>query len=186
MNKVIFFLRLHQRALLITLATTLSVGAIATYSIVYRDAPTGPVETPPAATVTAEPIPTESHYPGRTGEDAGDGTRIYTPGPTTPAPRDMLVVARRFSEAWARPTLTNEAWLDGINEYATNDFIASLKDVDPGRVPASDITGAPEVVSSRTDQAVVDVPTDTGKLRLTLVSLVGQWWVTLTEWNPPA
>lgn len=179
MNKIIALIRLHKRAMLFTAAAAVSIGAIAAYAGVYHDNPV----TPPApnATTTSLPAPNAPVYPGRHGEDTEHGNRIYTPGPSTTADPAMLTVARKFAVVWARPDLGQHEWLAGVQQYGTSDYLRPLANIDPGNVPASKVTGPPTVVTSRTDQAIVDVPTDGGTLRLTIVSLVGQWWVSETE-----
>ncbi len=182
MRHLAIMIRVHARTIAYVSAATVGTLAIVGYVLVWRDAPVTPVQAPPPAAVTSAPNPAEPHYGGETGEDTADGP-MYEPAPTATPDADMLATARRFAAAWARPNLTTTAWLDGVSSCATNDYVRELEDIDPANVPATKVTGDPIVVTSRVDEADVDVPTDGGTLRLHLVHLVGKWWVTSTEWN---
>lgn len=179
MTRFGIFLRIHARTVAVVTASLTALTVVVAYKAA-EDAPAA--ADPPPVVVTAEPAPTVAHYSGRHGDDDGHGEVWWTPGPTTTADPAAAATAYEFTRAWARPELTAGAWLDGVDEYATHDYVRSLADIDPARVPASRVTGAPRAVESRTDRARIDVPTDGGTLRVTLVSLVGKWWVTHTEW----
>ncbi|GII22569.1 hypothetical protein [Planosporangium mesophilum] len=136
--------------------------------------PTGAVThsaRPPAGADSASPRPEPSA--SRTIDDDG----VVGAAPSMPAPPAALSSAQAFARAWARPDLPAGAWLAGVRPYTHPSYFQLLDTVNPANVPARRITGPLVVVSSNTDVVVVEVPTDAGTLRLTCVTVSGQWLV---------
>lgn len=183
MKSLILFLKVHRKLVALSVAGTIATTALVSYAVAgHPTAAPAPAATASAEPTTALPAPTATLYPGTTGEDSGDGTRIYTPGPTTAPDATLVRVAEKFATAWARPDLEPDQWLAGVGQYATNDYMRPISNIDPAAVPATRITGDAKVIDSRSDQATIEFQADTGTLRLIMVSLVGQWWVSETEW----
>jgi hypothetical protein len=122
----------------------------------------------PAMVTSAEP---DLHNDGF--EEASDAP---------PAPQ-ALAVADAYVRAWARPDLDAAEWLAAITAYATPQYGGLLATVDPSRVPARRVTGPPVAVSSTTVVVVIDVPTNTGAVRVTCTNTAGRWLVATVD--PP-
>lgn len=70
----------------------------------------------------------------------------------------VLSVAQAFAEAWLRPDLTAQEWLEGLRPHATDALIAKLIDVDPSEVPANADLGEPEIQARTESHAEVRIP----------------------------
>jgi hypothetical protein len=128
---------------------------------------------------TPEPAPADtaasSVAPVAEGDhDHDDGPGAATSAPPAPAAVDA---ATGYVQAWARPNLDQPAWLAALQPLVLPAYAPLLADTDPANVPATTLTGAPRVVSSTTDTVVVDVPTDTGRIRVTVVAAAGRWLI---------
>jgi hypothetical protein len=121
-------------------------------------------------------------------EEPHDDARIFVPRTTSPETADRIArpVAVKFVRAWARPDADPEVWWRGVAAYADASYAELLRFTDPGRVPASRVTGGGRVVSVEPGVAVVDVPTDRGSCRVTVadVSGTGTWRVSTHSWVP--
>lgn len=85
-----------------------------------------------------------------------------------------------WAQAWVDHPggVTNGKWLEGLKPYTTDEYLPQLRSVDPANVPATKVTGNPEVIRSFTDRSEVDVQTNGPKLSLTLVKgSDGKWRV---------
>ncbi|WP_434740755.1 hypothetical protein [Micromonospora sp. SH-82] len=100
-------------------------------------------------------------------------------GPTgTVAPDPAAVAAAiRFVRAWARPHLSAGRWLADVRAYAVPGYADILDTVDPAQVPATRVVGPGQVALAIADRTDVDVPTDAGFLRVTVVRTEGRWLV---------
>lgn len=130
--------------------------------------------------------------PGTTGE-AGlpDGqssaatslpTRIPSPpqSPASALPEPAaLDVATQWAEAWVNHPegTTPEEWLDGLRPFTLEEYMVELATVDLERVPATKVTGPPEVKESYTSSVTVNLPTDGVTLAITLISTPQGWRV---------
>lgn len=85
-------------------------------------------------------------------------------------------VAKKFVAAWARPDEPAASWLATLGPLSTTPFRQSLSGSDPGRVPASKITGAARAELSG-NTATITVPTDAGALVVSVALEGGQWKV---------
>ncbi|MET7391880.1 hypothetical protein ABZS66_00065 [Dactylosporangium sp. NPDC005572] len=88
-----------------------------------------------------------------------------------------IQAAVAFVTAWARPDLDQLAWLAGVIAFAMPEYAAVLASVDPANVPAHRVTGLATPRTATADAAEVDVPTDTGPIRVALVLRDGRWVV---------
>jgi hypothetical protein len=109
--------------------------------------------------------------------------RLTTQPPPSSAPPDQsgVRVAKEAVTAWANHPdgTTAERWLNGLRPYTTEEYLAGeLTTVDPANVPATKVTGEPQVVSSFAGSMEVDVPTDGPKVRVTVTQRNFGWRVT--------
>lgn len=92
--------------------------------------------------------------------------------------------AMAFMRAFARPDLTAENWHAGIAGFMTPETAELFAYVDPTNVPATQVTGEPRVLESRSAYlAEVHVPTDGGTYLVTLARTAADqpWLVTYAE-----
>jgi hypothetical protein len=111
--------------------------------------------------------------------DEGDHDHDDGPGaaPSAPPAPAAIDAATGYVQAWARPTLDQPTWLAGVQPLVLPAYAPMLADTDPANVAATTLTGAPRPVSSTTDTVVVDVPTDAGPIRVTVVAASGRWLI---------
>ncbi|GAA4259809.1 hypothetical protein [Dactylosporangium darangshiense] len=129
---------------------------------------------PPATHATA------ATSPATPADDGDDGAQPETS--TTPDPAALDVIAA-FATAWARPDLSQQQWYAGVARTAAPAFAARLASVDPSRVPATRITGAPTVTAATASSVVADVGTDAGPITVTCARYEGRWLV--VDVQPP-
>lgn len=97
--------------------------------------------------------------------------------PISEAPPAALDVASRWVSAWLRPPAgtTTQAWVDGLRDLTTEEYLETFVVVDPANIPATRVTGDTRPVRVSSGSVEVEVPTDA----LTLVVLVvdrGSGW----------
>jgi hypothetical protein len=100
-----------------------------------------------------------------------------TPARAEPAALDT---ATRWAKAFVNhDNVTAAQWLDGLRPYTTDEYLATnLAKIDPKAVPQNRVTGDPaSTPDSYTSSVTVDVPTDSKKLRLTLIRTATGWRV---------
>lgn len=165
------------RNLIVTVGAALLIFAVigrltsTTSSVASPAAPAGPVAaaTPSAPPTTPYDVPTTSM--------ASTPAPVVTVPPTAGADAGVAAgVALQFVTAWARPTVPAPAWAASLAPFCTPQLAASLRTVDPGRVPASRVVGSARAAVS-SHGAVVSVPTDGGSVELNLVPVDGGWKV---------
>lgn len=124
----------------------------------------GPAVTSPAGTPTSLP----TRLPGPT----------QTPTPAAPA-AEALEVATLWAKAWVNHPegTTNEQWLAGLRPYTTEEYVAVMATVEPGNIPATEVTGPAEATSSFTTSVEVTVPTNGGRLAMTVIATPQGWRV---------
>lgn len=104
-------------------------------------APATPVGTGPADNDTVAPAPTAE--------------------PTSQAA--AAAVAVKVMTAYARPDLSADAWLKGLDPYLSQTGVAAYQGTDPAKVPVSHVTGPGTVMAAATAYALnVSVPTNNG------------------------
>ncbi|MEU4243986.1 hypothetical protein [Actinoplanes sp. NPDC026619] len=121
---------------------------------------------------TAQPAASSQHMPL-----PEDDNEDLSPAASTAPTDEALLAAQTFVRQWARPSVEQAAWYAGVQPWATPPYAQLLADTDPANVPAHAVTGAPDPVSSTTAVLVADVPTDAGKIRVTVVNTGGRWLV---------
>ncbi|MFI0796620.1 hypothetical protein ACH4OY_28630 [Micromonospora rubida] len=114
--------------------------------------------------------------PPATGALAADLDGAVPDAPASPDPA-AVAAATRFVRAWARPGLPADRWLAGVQPLAIPAYAELLTTVNPANVPASRVTGPGWVSSALTARMVVDIPTDAGVLRVTVVRSGHRWLV---------
>jgi hypothetical protein len=124
--------------------------------------------TPPGV---AAPVPT-SNLP----------TRLSTPlaTPTSAAPNsDAIRVAKEWAAAWVNHPagITSEQWLAKLKPFTTEEYLPVMASVDPANVPATKVTGEPQVGTSYTSSLQLTIPTDGPKLSITVVNTNAGWRV---------
>lgn len=119
------------------------------------------------------------------GYDGPDGQASDVP---TEAPAAARAVAQEFTAAWANHPegIKAEDWWRNVSQYTDEALADSLRVTDPQRVPASEVTGSAETVSTARNRALFAVPTDVGPLQVTCVLLQGEWKVTSIDMDPSA
>jgi hypothetical protein len=136
--------------------------------------------------------------PGVTSGNAGSSsagpatspaTRLAAP-PETPSsaapPKAALDVITAWGNAWASHTLhlSNDQWRNQLAPYTTPEFLNTdvMKAVIPDNIPATQVTGAPQVVHSYTNSIEVLLPTNGGTLDIHAVLSSTGWQV--DSYNP--
>ncbi|MFI6301935.1 hypothetical protein ACIBCH_08695 [Amycolatopsis thailandensis] len=103
------------------------------------------------------------------------------PPSSAPPDQDGVRVAKEWVTAWANHPdgMTTEQWLSGLRPYTTDEYLATeLTTVELANIPATKVTGEPQVVSSLAGSMEVDVQTDKPKVRVTLTKTNPGWRVT--------
>jgi hypothetical protein len=146
----------------------------------------------PAAQRGAVPEVSGSPEPGPPGDAPGGASTKPVPtstagddGATGPGPYgsrakgEAVTAAVAFVRAWAtRPPAGQPGqWLDGVSRHADPALIDLLRGVDPGTVPSTRVTGAPQSVSGGPTHAQVRVPTDGGPVLVLCVLVKDRWLV---------
>lgn len=127
--------------------------------------------TAPAAPDTLAPTTVQSSGQ-EVGTDANDDR------PSAPV-EEANMVALAFAQAWTRRSTNKDTWWAETALWCDEDLARSLRSTDPANVPATTVLGPPITVGGPVEEGLrLDVPTDTGTLRLTLGSLGGTWKVT--------
>jgi hypothetical protein len=123
--------------------------------------------------------------------DPDEEDSVISPAPppsprTSPGTAQPEAVAYTFASAWVNhKNVTAKAWHDRLVPNATKSLSDELADTDPADVPASRVTGRPELVP--VGEGLVDavVKVDSGKLTLRLVAPDGKWLVDGIDWDEP-
>jgi hypothetical protein len=139
-----------------------------------------------SGTTTAPSTPGTTNTPGVTGSTSALPTRITEP-PSAPtsAPPDpaALDVADSWGKAWVNHPegVTTEEWLADLRPFTTEEQLTEMATVEPGNIGATEVTGDPEVVESFTSSVKVELPTDDGKLLITVIDTPDGWRVAFYE-----
>lgn len=185
------------------LATVLVAGAVLTGVAVAANALGAASEQPTSKHRTAPPAPSvHSEAPARTPGTSSSSTTTQTTTPTTSTTTSAenttesvgqvsagkagaAKTATGFVTHWLRPpegTSTQE-WMRPLLPYVMPGVVVNLETIAPANIPATAVTGTARVVSNDAGVAKVDVPTDAGVIRVTVIaSPEGQWLV--RRWEP--
>ncbi|MGW6444938.1 hypothetical protein [Lentzea sp. NPDC055074] len=130
--------------------------------------------------------PSSSSQGTQVGQLPSSGSSLPTKAPSpsnsakaAPPPADAGLVAELWAETWIKPPPDNDVtkWLKQLEDYTTPEFLAQMATIDPRNVPDR-ITGKVNAVKSTTSSVDYEVPTDQGKVRITLVKAPdGSWRV---------
>lgn len=130
-------------------------------------------------------IPTSSQGT-QVGQLPSSGTSLPTKLPVpsnsakaAPPAADAQLIAELWAETWVKPPPNNDVakWLKQLEEYTTPEFLAQMATIDPRNVPDK-LTDKVKAVKSTTSSIDFEVPTDLGKVRITLVKAPdGKWRV---------
>ena len=136
---------------------------------------------PPASIGRGSPEPALS-------VDPNDEDTVISPAPppspsTSPGTAQPEAVAYTFASAWVNHrNVTAKAWHDRLLPNATKNLSDKLAGTDPADVPASRVTGRPELVPIGEGLLDAVVTVDSGKLTLRLVAPDGKWLVDGIDW----
>ncbi|GAA3684866.1 hypothetical protein C8D88_1011889 [Lentzea atacamensis] len=126
-----------------------------------------------------------SQQPNQVGQLPSSGASLPTKAPApsnsakaAPPAADAQVTAELWAETWIKPPPNNDVnqWLKELEEYTTPEFLAQMATIDPRNVPDK-LTDKVVAVSSTTSSVDFEVPTDLGKVRITLVKSPGGKWL---------
>jgi hypothetical protein len=93
-------------------------------------------------------------------------------------------VAYAFAGAWANHEgVSAKAWRDRLVPNSTPELTEDLAVTDPEDVPATRVSGRPELVPIGDNLVDAVVETDAGKLTLRLVAPEGKWLVSEIDWD---
>jgi hypothetical protein len=99
---------------------------------------------------------------------------------------DASAVARSAMEAFVQNKLPYDEWWAGLSPYLDGDALVAYEYTDPALVPASSVTGDPQVSAAPdATQITVLVPTDVGQYQVLLnrQAVGGEW--TVSRMTPP-
>jgi hypothetical protein len=96
--------------------------------------------------------------------------------PNDAAPPAALIVATRWTQAWARHPAgtTSQSWVARLKPYTTDEYLGLLATVDPSNVPASRVSGPAKAILVSPDSVRVEVPTDAVDLVVLVVNTARQ------------
>jgi hypothetical protein len=136
---------------------------------------------------TPAPTTSGSGVPNTTGVTTSSlPTRITTltetPKSAPPAPA-ALTVAESWGRAWVNHPagVTNEAWLDGLRPFTTEEQLTEMATVEPANIAATKLVGEPTSVESFTSSVKVKLSTDSGDLLITVIETPDGWRVAYYE-----
>lgn len=123
---------------------------------------------PPAPGVTSAPTSLPTRLPSPTQQPS-----------SVPAAPEALDTAIAWAEAWVfhPPGTTTERWLDRLRPHTTEEYLGVMATVDPANVPANAVTGRAVAKLSYERSVEVEVPTDNGTLKITVIKTDNGWRV---------
>jgi hypothetical protein len=141
----------------------------------------GPDQGPPATAVSTGAGSTSSPAPDD-GLALGPDTAAAPTPSSGAAPAETVAV--NFAKAWLNHHGVSAAnWHKGVSKYSTKTLADRLDGVDPGSVPADQMTGPAAVAHQEASYVEVTIPLDAGTLVLRMVVLNGQWLVDGVDWR---
>lgn len=127
--------------------------------------------TPTASTTGAEPAPnTTATAPA----SLSAGGRSQAPGGTAPATLGIVwdepskaaaeATATKAMTLYARPTVTDKAWIQDLGQLLTSQATSDYQDTDPSSIPATKVTGPGQLQFDQGNGfgCHVTIPTDAG------------------------
>jgi hypothetical protein len=136
---------------------------------------------PPATSISAGANSTTSPAPDD-GLALGPDTSVAPSASSGAAKAET--VALDFAKAWLNHHGVSAAnWYKGVAKYSTKTLADRLDGVDPGSVPADQMTGPAVVAHEEASYVEVTVPLDVGTLVLRMVVMDGRWLVDGVDWR---
>lgn len=126
---------------------------------------------PAASTTSTAPAPTTT---ATAPTSLSAGGRSQAPGGTAPATLGIawdepskaaaLATATKAMTLYARPTVTDKAWIQDLGQLLTSQAAADYQDTDPTGIPATKVTGPGQLTIDQGNGfgCHVTVPTDAG------------------------
>jgi hypothetical protein len=166
-------------SILLVIAVVVAFGKLVGGSRTGSDV--GSNQGPPATSISTGPATTRSPVPD-------DGLALGPDTSTPPSPSSGAAAAETvavdFAKAWLNHHGVSAAnWHKGVSKYATKTLADRLDGVDPGSVPADQMTGPATVAHEEASYMEVTVPLDAGTLVLRMVVLDGRWLVDGVDWR---
>jgi hypothetical protein len=141
----------------------------------------GSDQRPPANSVSTVPDTSTSPVPD---DGLVLGPEPSAPPSTSPGTAAAETVAVEFTKAWLNHHGVSAAdWHRGVAKYTTKTLADRLDGVDPGSVPADQMTGTATVAHQEAAYVEVTVRCDTGTLVLRMVVDRGRWLVDGVDWR---
>ncbi len=138
----------------------------------------------PAANPPAEVTTTAPSAASPTGSPAPNDGLPPTASRTVPNRAALLATANDCAKAWINhKDVTADQWWQAVTRYTTDSLTKKLKGVDPAGVPADRIIGSSEIGSHGSTWAEVDIPVDSGILRLRMITTAPGWQVDGIDWR---
>jgi hypothetical protein len=120
---------------------------------------------------------------------SGDPSTTQAPSPpglSASAAAAAIAAAHQVMIRYARPQLSAQAWLSGMDPVLTQDAAAQFAGTDPSQIPAHQVTGAATLASDSTGGgAVATVPTDAGTYQVFLTRANGSTVWLAEQITPP-
>ncbi len=131
-----------------------------------------------------EPVSAASATGSSEPDDGQDSPDPVLAPSVSPGAADPTTVAVAFTRAWLHHAgVSADDWYAGLSPYVTADLRDQLSGVDPAGVPASSITGSPQLTPHDVGYAVVTVPVDSGSVTLRMLGTGGRWLVDGVDWS---
>ncbi|MEV6874034.1 hypothetical protein [Amycolatopsis sp. NPDC051128] len=167
----------HLMGTLVFLAILVTALGILLPKVVGK--PQAKAAAPPGTTTSAHATPPGVAAPVPT---SNLPTRLSAPlvTPTSAAPNnDAIRVAKEWAAAWVNHPagITSEQWLANLKPFTTEEYLPVMSSVDPANIPATKVTGEPQVGTSYTSSVQLTIPTDGPKLSITVVNTNAGWRV---------
>jgi hypothetical protein len=165
--------------IVLVVVAVLVVGKIA--GVVGNGSDLGGGQDPGTSITTGSPEPDD----GMAGNEGSEPASPEPPPSPSAGAAGADVVATNFAKAWLHHSGVSAAdWHKAVAPYTTKTLADRLDGVDPGSVPANQVTGAATVTATLPTYLEMAVPTDAGTLILHMVVLGGHWLVDTIDWQP--
>lgn len=140
------------------------------------------ISTAAAAVQEHRPDPVRQQPP-LPAQPSGPPPAAHRPAPPAPAPPDAVSAAAEFANRWVvhPPGMPATAWTGQLQPLSEPELLIRLADVDPARVPGTQVTGPPATVNTADQVVTVAVPTDAGPLTVTVAHSAAGWRVHQVE-----
>ncbi len=166
-------------SILLVIAVVVVFGKLVSGS--RTGSPLGSDQGPP--TITAS-TPAEPSASPESDDGLVLGPESSTPPSTSPGAARPETVAVEFAKAWLNHHGISAAdWHKGLAKYTTQTLSDRLDGVDPGSVPADQMTAAAAIADQESSYVDVTIPCDAGTLVLRMVVVNGRWLADGVDWR---